>query len=254
MKRVIITTCGTSLLQSSCWDIGPIKDKHFSQMKDEDERQKHELKCKTVLTATREDGANISEKFNRFSWDNINYLRDLSAELASIRAIQMFFKESTEGMLGKDDIIILLHSNNKDGKFCAERLHEILTNKSLILLPEVQVKQWQVEGLDPRDSREFEKALNEIWSQSIKNFPRINEIQYIFNLTGGYKGVAILLGAFAYAKGLDAKIFYLYEESEYKNIAIIDFNPNTDTPGFNKFRVKNVDLMKTIRIHIPDEK
>lgn len=253
MKRVIITTCGTSLLHSSCWDIEPIKDKHFSQLKDDDERQKHELKCKTVLTATREAGVNISEKFNRFSWNNINYLRDLPAELASIRAIQMYFEGPTQRELGKEDEIILLHSDNTDGKFCGERLLEILNNKSRILLPEVQVKQWQVEGLDPRDSSEFERALNKIWNESIKKFSRIDETQYIFNLTGGYKGVSILLGAFVYAKGLDAKIFYLYEETEYKHIAVIDFDPNTDTPGFNKFRVKNINLVQN-RSHIPDEK
>lgn len=252
MKRVIITTCGTSLLQSSCWDIDRIKDKHFSQMKDENEKEKHESNCKTVLKAARESGVNISEKFNRFSWDNKNYLRDLPAELASLRAIQIYFEGSIEGKLGKDDKIILLHSDNKDGKFCSGQLCNILINKYLNLLHGVDVKSWSVKGLDPLDSIGFGNALNNIWIKSIQCFPRAKDTQYIFNLTGGYKGISILLTAFAYAKGLDTKIFYLYEETEYKNISIIDFDPNTTTPGFNKFRVKNTDLRQPV--HISDEK
>lgn len=252
MKRIIITTCGTSLLQSSCWDIELIKDKHFSEMKDEAEREKHELNCKTALRAARDAGVNISEKFNRLSWDTINYLRDLPAELASLRAIQMYFEETNKEKLGSDDKIVLLHSNNKDGKFCVGQMCNTLLNKNLDLLHGVDIKSWSVKGLDPLDSSGFGEALNSIWNKSIQCFPRAKDTQYIFNLTGGYKGISILLSAFAYAKGLDTKIFYLYEETEYKNISIIDFDPNTTTPGFNKFRVKNRDLIHPV--HISDEK
>lgn len=220
MKRVIITTCGTSLLQSSCWNYELIKDKHFSQKKDEVERGEHELKCKTVLTAARESGANISEKFNRFSWDNIDYLRDLSAELASLRAIQIYSGRKFDKELGKDDKIILLHSDNKDGKYCAEQLKQILTGFDL--LKGINIEKLSVNGLDPRDSSQFGKALLEIW----KNFIEISENKeekYIFNLTGGYKVTAILMGAIAYfASNVD--LFYLHEETNFEEIFIMGFD------------------------------
>lgn len=241
MKRIIITTCGTSLLKSSCWDIGPIKDKHFSQMKDEDEKQKHEFNCKTVLNAARESGVNISEKFNRFSWDNIKYLRDLPAELASLKAIQIYFEEHKMEKLGSDDKIILLYSDNKDGKSCAELIHEIMIKNKLV--PKVEIELWKITGLDPKNPKGFGNALKNIWSRCLLEFPIQNTTKYFFNLTAGYKGTAVMLGGFSYYIGRMANIFYLHEETAYNYISIIGFDV-TKSSFEERFQAGYFDIEK----------
>jgi len=241
MKRIIITTCGTSLLKSSCWDIGPIKDKHFSQMKDEDEKQKHEFNCRTVLNAARESGVNISEKFNRFSWDNRKYLRDLPAELASLRAIQMYFEGPKMEKLGSDDKIILLYSDNKDGKSCAELLHEIMIENKLI--PEVEIELWKITDLEPKNPKGFGNALKNIWNRCLLEFPIQNTTKYVFNLTAGYKGTAVMLGGFSYYIGRMANIFYLHEETAYNYISIIGFDV-TKSSFEERFQAGYFDIEK----------
>lgn len=241
MKRVILTTCGTSLLKSSCWNFELIKDKHFSEIKDEVEREKHELNCKFVLTAAIDAGVNISEKFNRFSWDNRKYLRDLPAELASLRAIQMYFEGPKMEELGSDDKIILLYSDNKDGKFCAERLHEILNNYKLI--PEVEIELWEIKGLDPKNPKGFGNALINIWKKCLVEFPIQTTTKYVFNLTAGYKGTATLLGGFSYSIGKTVNIFYLHEETAYNYISIIGFDV-TKSSFEDRFQAGYFDIEK----------
>ena len=241
MKRVIITTCGTSLLQSSCWDIERIINKHFSEMKDEVEREKHEFNCKIVIKAARNAGVNFSEKFNRCSWDNRNYLRDLPAELASLRAIQMYFEGPKMEKLGSDDKIILLYSDNRDGKFCAELLHEIMIAENLI--PEVGIDLWKITGLDPKNPKGFGNALKNIWSKCLLEFPIQNTTKFVFNLTAGYKGTAVLLGGFSYRIGRIANIFYLHEETAYKYISIIGFDV-TKSSFEERFQAGYFDIEK----------
>ena len=117
MSRTIITTCGTSLFQSSCWKYGGLNKKQPSKM-DEMDRRNYEIKCRGFLKQAMEDNDDISTGFDRFSWDNIDYLRDLPAELASVRAIQIHFSKLTS--LDKGDKIVLLHSSNEEGKYCYE--------------------------------------------------------------------------------------------------------------------------------------
>ena len=244
MTRIILTTCGTSLFQTSCWKYKDLDTKYSSQIEDMNERDKQEKLCETWLGLARDDNEDISSSFDRTPWDNSDYRRDLPAELASLRAIQVYFESlKDEEPLGKGDKVILLHSDNKDGKYCAEMIHKVLTDEEFKLLPEVEIDEWEVKGLDPADSDEFISALSSIWSGCIQQFPKKNEntTEYIFNLTGGYKGVAILLGAFAYSNGLDVSIFYLYEETNYEVISIIEFD-NTEPDKNKRFRVSSVDV------------
>lgn len=223
MTRTIITTCGTSLLKSSCWNLERLNEKHLSQMRDEEERRKHELKCMYILSEAKEDKADISKKFDRFSWDNLLYLRDLPAELASLRAIQIYFESrlsETKKPLGTGDKIILLHSDNDEGRFCGNMLYNILSNSNFF--PGVKIDTpWEVKGLDPRDSADFGNALLSIWRKIIK----INgtDTKYIFNLTGGYKGISIMFGGVAYHLS-NVPIFYLHEETNFEQIFIMGFN------------------------------
>lgn len=257
MKRIILTTCGTSLLQTSCWDLDGCDGKKLNAKSlsdlDDDNKKEYELTCRNVLTANINLPENISASFDRSSWDDLGYLSDLPAELASLRAIQECYK-SREEHLGNGDKVILLHSDNKDGKYCEKVIYNVLNDNDL--LNGVEIDECEVKGLDPTDCEKFGDALSNIWHKSFQQFKDDDDIQYIFNLTGGYKGIAITLGAFAYFKGLDTHIFYLYEETGYKQISIMYFDPNTDTPGVSMLKIGYFDLStgkSKTPTHIPDE-
>lgn len=230
MSRTIITTCGTSLFQSSCWSYNDLNKKQLSTL-DELDRREQEIICESNLKEARDrdNESVVSGSFDPSSWINSEYdsecLRDMPAELASLKAIQIYLNDK-KFPLGADDKVKLLHSNNKDGKFCAEILSTVLNNKAFNLLPEVSIDTWQVNGLDPLEFPEFGIALQSIWRQIIENLID-NDTKYIFNLTGGYKGVSILLGAIAYYE-TQIPIFYLHEETNFKHISIMNFTKSED--------------------------
>jgi len=227
MSRTIITTCGTSLFQSSSWKYGGLNEKQPSQM-DETDRRKYEIKCRDFLKQAMEDDDDISTGFDRFSWDEINYLRDLPAELASVRAIQIHFSKLKP--LGKGDKIVLLHSSNEEGKYCYEMLRNVLNNEGLNLLPGVEIdtdNKWEIEGLDPINGKRFEGALHNIWEMFIELLNNEDDIEYIFNLTGGYKSVTTLLGGIAYHLS-KTQIFYLHEDTNYEDISTMFFDKKGD--------------------------
>jgi len=236
MSRTIITTCGTSLLQSSCWSYNGLNEKQLSE--DELDRREHEEKCESTLMEAM-DNKKESEVSKSFSWLDTDYLRDLPAELASLRAIQIYFEEN-EKPIGEGDKVILLHSDNKKGRFCAEILCTVLNNKDINLLPGVITKKKEVTGLDPQDRIMFGKALMRVWKKII--LKPDNELRnYIFNLTGGYKAVGILLGGIAYhiAK---VPIFYLHEETGYDDITFMCFNKKGDMEKW--FYASNFNITK----------
>ena len=240
MKRIILTTCGTSLFQTSCWKYNGLNAKYPSQMENKHDRDAYEKKCETQLELARDGEKDIAPYFDRTPWDNLDYLRDLPAELAALRAIQVYFENHEP--LGEEDKIILLHSDNEDGKYCAETIHKVLTNKKFSLLSKVRdIKLWEVPGLDPSNFKEFGDALKNIWHECIQRFPREENTQYIFNLTGGYKGTAILLGAFAYSKGKDTRIVYIHEETDYKTLSIMGFD-NTKANEQDRFYADSADI------------
>lgn len=222
MPRTIITTCGTSLLKSCCWKYADLSERHLSQMKDEKEKIEYQLECNTILKeVAKKREPYFYKQFNRFSWDNVSYIRDLPAELASLRAMQLYF-EKINKPLEKDDKLILLSSDNDEGEFCSKIIHNILTNCGL--LNEVTVELLKIEGLDTRKSENFVSALQTIWVKIVRISDR-NNIEYIFNLTGGYKGVAILFGGAAYLLS-KVNIFYLHEDTnlDFGDISIFHFD------------------------------
>jgi putative CRISPR-associated protein (TIGR02619 family) len=239
MSRIIITTCGTSLFKSCCWKYYGLCNDSLSEMKDKQDRMQYELVCNSKLKEALEEDYDLSKEFEPFSWENPAYMRDLPAELASLSAIKIYLDNNQKGPLGNGDKVILLHSDNKEGSFCANVIYNVLKENNL--LPGVVIEKWPIIGLDPSDAERFGSALLEIWQKSINKFEKNENDEYIFNLTGGYKGVAILLGAFAYINKC-AKIFYLYEETNYEKITIMFFDPNSTIPGINEFKVGYFDV------------
>jgi len=252
MPRTIITTCGTSLFKSCCWKCDGLCNDSLSEMKDKQERMEYELVCNSRLKKALEEDYDLSKEFELFSWENLAYMRDLPAELASLRAIKIYFDNSQKGSLCNGDKVILLHSDNKEGSFCANVIYKVLKENNL--LPGIEIEKWEIIGLDPSDAERFGSALLDIWQKSITKFEENENEEYIFNLTGGYKGVVILLGAFAYINAC-AKIFYLYEETNYEKITIMFFDPNSPIPGISEFKSGYFDVEsgKDTLNHLPSE-
>jgi putative CRISPR-associated protein (TIGR02619 family) len=243
MSRTIITTCGTSLFQSSCWSYNGLNENQLSKIEDEQDRREHESRCEiNLMEAMRlKKESEVSNSFDKSSWEDPERLRDMPAEFASLRAIQICFEnEKINKPFSKDDNVILLHSNNEDGKFCADVLYTILNNEKFNLLPEVKIDKWQVMGLDPQDSSEFGNALMSIWRQIIEKSLK-EDRKYIFNLTGGYKGVSILLGGIAYYLS-KVDIFYLHENTIFEEISIMGFNKSEEKE--NRFYTGSFNIKK----------
>lgn len=267
MLRTIITTCGTSLFKSCCWEYDELIDDTYwaDNVKERDKKRPIiERKCYDILKGDFDDnklknGRDLASRFKSTIWmdeedtdedmeEKAKYLRDMPAELASLSAIQLCLanKKKSKRSLGFGDEVILLHSSNDEGLFCADVICETLSQKKL-LSEGVKIKKCQVNGLDPSDATKFGSALDEIWYNIVPKYTK-NKGEYIFNLTGGYKGVSILLGAFAY-KTPNAKIFYLYEDSDNKNIAIMFFDPLSGR-GVNQLKNGYFDLTEK-KLYIP---
>jgi len=229
MTRTILTTCGTSLLQSSCWEYKGLNEASFSTMSAIDKKE-HELKCMDVHEDAKHDKPDLYDRFDPKFWEDIKYLRYLPAELASLRAIQICFENDEKSYpLEKGDEIKLLHSTNDYGIYCAEMLLKVIKMKEL--LPDVDVKLLPVEGLDPSNAGELGKALRNIWGKCVEIWEGDNNEKdnkkYIFNLTGGYKNVATLFGGAAYFIG-NVQIFYLHEDTNFNEISIMGFNKDAE--------------------------
>lgn len=226
MGRVIITTCGTSLLESSCW---LEKDKNgkiitpplISSASDRIERERRKSEWRNWIIAQTnnyQNGYMLIQNFNKDCWNNLNMLIDLPAELASLRAIMLYFGTGNN-CLKKDDKVFLLHSDDAEAKFCAETISEII--KTQLSLP-IKPEPLEINNLDPKNSDDFTGALREMKDKvnQIAN----NDFNNLFlNLTGGYKALAIELAAFAQEKQTPT-IFYLFEETNYDQIYVQNYN------------------------------
>ena len=248
MSRIIVTTCGTSLYTSSCW-VG-LNDPPLSTISLEDQRtlRKKQSKCEgAIMEAQREDptGDTFAKSFDTVSWDNLDRLRDLPAELASLRVIQTFCKNKIKKQLGVNDKLLLLHADNVDAIFCAEVLHRVLKSHKLLGEVDMADSLWKVPELDPKNTEKFVKSIEKLWPELIKKMPWQNEdvgIKYYLNLTGGYKSTVMLLACFAYLKGTeDTHIFYLNEESG-KDVLILGFDPsNPLDEGLSPLKIGSIN-------------
>lgn len=222
MERIIYTTCGTSLLtHSNCWQ-GISNKQAASSIKDINDREEQE---KYLRKWVYEHKRELAGCFDRNSWNDVSKLRQLPAELASLRAIQLFCEKTTTPIpLNGGDRVILVYADNLEGAFCANTIQNILTEQKL--LGPVGIGQpWKVEGLDFNDKNRFPGAIKHFWTKLTERMHKFSGISYL-NLTGGYKSLIMLFTCAAYVKGIgDTWIFYLNEESE-DEILIVSFDKN----------------------------
>ncbi len=228
MGRIILTTCGTSLFTSNCWQniSGDLSIFKSANIDEKAENEKAYRKFTEGHKNRDSSGTSLAQNFDLNCWNDSSKITWLTAELASLRAITNFF-ETIRNPLNNGDKIVLLHSDNDEGRFCASVVERVLRDK--IGIP-CQVERDEIKGLDPQDAGGFNQALGDIWNRYR------NEIgeKYIFNLTGGYKGTAIMLGGLAYKMRATAQItvFYLHETSDYKNIAVNGFRNDEFSAGY----------------------
>lgn len=225
MTRTILTTCGISLLQSSCWEYRGLYKASLSTMSSIEQKD-HELHCMDVIEEARDNKYDLYADFKPKFWEEVEYLRYLPAELASLRAIQICLETDKKSQpLGEGDEIRLLHSTNEYGIYCAEILLKVIKTKELLF--NVDVKLLPVEGLDPSDAGKLGKALRNIWAKCVEIWDGDDNKKYIFNLTGGYKNVATLFGGAAYFIG-NVQIFYLHEDTNFNEISIMGFDKDAE--------------------------
>jgi putative CRISPR-associated protein (TIGR02619 family) len=221
MSGIILTTCGTSLLESSCWIADDTNLKPISSLSERSSREEMKVQWSNWINLYKDQ---LIEKFNINCWNNTNMLIDLPAELASLKAIKMYFESSNINRpLSSEDRVILLHSDNHEGIFCAQKLEELIRNKNLLNPSDIERK--VIANLNPADRDRFGRALRETLNYA-RGLRRDNN-EVILNLTGGYKALAILLAGFAREK-TGIRIFYLHEEAGYDQIYDMVFEPNGD--------------------------
>jgi len=226
MPRVIITTCGTSLLTSNCWRGMSDTSSILSPDLKDDPEKRAELEIRyTAYTQNFLRNTNPGELACQFDinvWENTNHILKLPAELASLRAMQLFLKRN-KIRLTNNDSLILLCSDTEEGKFCAEVLRYVLDKHRLlgpIRIPEPII----VPNLDPARPNDFQQAVSQLWSNppiGINN----EDNKYYFNITGGYKVMGALLTGFAYFLGSRRAYLFYLNEASYKEILVMGFDP-----------------------------
>ena len=90
MARIIYTTCGTSLLTSSCWKgcIPPVSENSTRNAEIDEANRKH-------IEGEMCDPDSLASSFLPEFWEYTSNLRRLPAELASLRVIGEYCKRVT---------------------------------------------------------------------------------------------------------------------------------------------------------------
>jgi len=242
MPRVIITTCGTSLLTSNCWrgisDTSSILSPALKN--DPEERVRLEIRY-TAYTQDFLRNTNHEELARQFDinvWRDTDDILKLPAELASLRAMQLFLTDN-DITFTNNDRLILLCSDTEEGKFCAEVLWYVLDKHRLlepICIPEPII----VPNLDPARPDDFRKAVSELWSNPPIEINNENN-KYYFNITGGYKVTGALLTGFAYFLSFPRAYLFYLNEASYKEILVMGFDPlNPEQFGRSKLKIGTI--------------
>jgi putative CRISPR-associated protein (TIGR02619 family) len=230
MKRIILTTCGTSLLTSNCWN-GISGNSAVVALQGE-EKYEHEGLYQRFAETNKKELVNL---FDRGCWDDTSQIAKLPAELASLRTIKKFCDRHNIN-LSENDRLILMYADNEDAIFCTEIIFAVLNKYRLF--GNIQIEKRKIDGLDPMDSREFESALETLWNKlrDMMPFSEENDAHYYLNLTGGYKALVMLFSCFGYVKGIaDTHIFYLNERAG-ENILVMGFDSDDAIEGFSKLK------------------
>lgn len=213
MQRWVIIPVGTSIRETArCWRNLPSKVKDAASWADvlaQPNKLLHPYREAVALLGwDKFTPGRIAEEFELGCWTT-PFLRRLPAELASLKLIDQQLEDEASGGGVATSHLKLLYGS--DSPRCAEVLSSILGclqwgsggSPSIELVP--------VDDLDATRADRFVKGCDNLahWLETI---PRGTDL--VFNLTGGYKGVGILLGIASYrfaAKQFRTRRFYLFE-------------------------------------------
>ena len=228
MALTIITTCGTSLLQSSCWREAPERLKSIA-LTPEGERDDMRVRWKNWITGTMESAPEFAERFDKAAWDKVGRLIDLPAELASLRALQLHFDKNKQRV----DRIVLLHSTDRDAQFAYQVIRDVFGKEYDVgsaktkLFGDTRIDEFPCKDLNPQKAENFGRALTQIWKWVSEEKEKANNDDcLILNVTGGFKAMAVVLGGYGYCRGPSlprVHIVYLYEETSYNQLAFLSF-------------------------------
>lgn len=221
MARIIFTTCGTSVLSSACWKLEKVSLKSLCSAEGADLRNKQAWNEAKIL-AFKDDHQSAQQLADTvdpelLKEENIGRIRDLPAEVASLMALNYLLKQrETPNPLQGADRIILLHSTDPTGKYCAEVVKRVLDTylqeNNAIVKPEA------IGDVDPGDFRTSMGKMSEKCKAIIQGNPGY---EFIFNLTGGYKAMGITVSALGTSLHGQAniRVCYLHETTDYSKIS-----------------------------------
>ena len=167
----------------------------------------------------------LASKFDIKVWNNRALLVDLPAELASLKALHEYQKKAG----CKVGRLVFLHSDRGEALQAYQVLREIIVGEHLFPdTPLEKIEGWPIRGLDPGKAAQFGKALQQIWGKLAADANHAgNDDEFIFNITGGYKALSVVLAGYAYIdRGYPRiRIAYLYEGVASGEITFVGFSP-----------------------------
>lgn len=228
MGHTIITTCGTSLQTSSAW-LDPQCQSCPSLAQITDPEERHLMSgIYAAFTAGFTTPEALAAQFDRQCWDDIGRIGKLSAELASLRALAHYYGNAVQPPqpLGQGDMVLFLYSDNDEGRFCARCIENILQNNAL--LPGVELIFQEIGGLDPISPADFQRALKTMWTFCLDQAGGLAGDRLIFNLTGGYKAMGLVLAALSSIVPVTPppSIIYLHETAGPEQLLIYSYDKN----------------------------
>lgn len=233
MRRVILTTCGTSLFTSNCWKDHDLSAEPALSKAAAENKPRLEKRYRDYTIGHKEDtptGQSLADVFDEQIWNTLPQIAKLPAELASLRVIIEALSSKGEA-LNKNDMIILLHSDNDDGRYCAMVLEQVLNN--LLQNIDIDIERNEIKGLDPVDPKRLLEALQHIW-RSYSERVKGSGLSFIYNLTGGYKATSMILAAQAavLSEAANITVAYLHEDAPTDILFSIHWDLNDPKFGF----------------------
>jgi len=198
MKKLIITTVGTSTLEKCCKEKGdPERIAERLNKYGKDDEHYDDIKQHAI--------ANLQSKLSRYTdTKSLEVRKCLSAEMASLLAMECV---QDIGEITSEDVIALLHSHTVDGELCAEVNAEVLCN-----VKKVCPKIIRIEGLQTEDATTFVKnGLSNLYEKT-KDLLESHNCQRFVNITGGYKGCIPIQTLQAFEKNIT--VIYLFEDTD----------------------------------------
>lgn len=197
MRRVIMSTIGTSLLTNQIDRNNTAEKNWYGLLRDSANKRETEIENERVIEIllTLHERAN-----NKLKTAEIASVRRLSAELNGIYGI---YNNKLER--GKEDVHILIATDTEQGKITAEIVKSYLQNNGI-----VNSSIYSPPGLSTASTTAFTEGIDELitwFKQNITSYQK--DYKICFNLVGGFKslqGYLNTIGMF-YAD----EIIYIFE-------------------------------------------